>query len=86
MEKLINMESVKKTDISYIYLLHRCLLRDDRFRWSSTQLLDHSFLKEPVPALLPPPDKEESEQKKDGKPLSCSFCIINFLLRRSVKV
>ena len=59
-----SIESVKKTDI---YLLHRCLLRDDRLRWSSTQLLDHSFLKEPVPALLPPPDKEEPEQKKDGE-------------------
>ena len=62
---VIKSDAIKSFDC--IYFLHRCLLRDDRLRWSSTQLLDHSFLKEPVPALLPPPDKEEPEPKKDGE-------------------
>ena len=49
-------------------------MKDDRLRWSSTQLLDHTFLKEPVPDLLPPSDNGGPE-KNNGKLLVGSLTV-----------
>ena len=53
-------------DLPHFVMFCRMLIKDDRLRWSSTQLLDHTFLKEPVPALLQPLDTGQQEENKTG--------------------
>nr|WAQ68452.1 eIF-2-alpha kinase GCN2 [Haliotis discus hannai] len=60
--------------------LTKCLMQDERHRWSASQLLDHNFLKEPLPGTIPirPADQErfqkdtkEQNQKEDEEDNGC---------------
>jgi len=44
----------------------RCLLRDDKLRWSTSQLLEHPFILEPIPALLPH-SQQPAQPRHKGK-------------------
>ncbi|XP_041355156.1 eIF-2-alpha kinase GCN2-like [Gigantopelta aegis] len=42
----------------------KCLIQDERHRWSASQLLDHAFLKEPIPVTIA---SQQTGQDRSGK-------------------
>ena len=36
----------------FLYFTFRCLMKDERHRWSVHQLLEHSFIKEELPHTI----------------------------------
>ncbi|WAR18478.1 E2AK4-like protein [Mya arenaria] len=58
--------------------LAKCLLRDDKLRWSCSQLFEHAFVKEPVPTLIPAPTATTSKLHKAKDKCTCEggVCLV----------
>lgn len=53
-------------------------MRDDKLRCSCSQLLDHQFVKEPIPQLISPHHEPENKQVKQGQYITWnSFVNVN---------
>jgi hypothetical protein len=63
-----------KRHVFFVYFT-RCLLRDERQRWSAEQLLEHRFLKAPVEHGLSP-QRSAEESQVDSSPLFRGICLM----------
>lgn len=48
--------------------LSKCLINDERKRWSAEQLLQHSFIKAPLAHALSPPKIPRKDEQEDHEP------------------
>ncbi|XP_076299172.1 eukaryotic translation initiation factor 2 alpha kinase Gcn2 isoform X2 [Lasioglossum baleicum] len=48
--------------------LHKCLINDERKRWSAEQLLQHTFIKAPLARALSPPKVPRREEQENREP------------------
>ncbi|KAL3874664.1 hypothetical protein ACJMK2_037645 [Sinanodonta woodiana] len=56
---------------AFFDFLKNCLLKDERLRWTTGQLMEHSFLKETIPVNLQPPGGIEGQLSTNrGGPIS----------------
>ncbi|KAK7506996.1 hypothetical protein BaRGS_00001847, partial [Batillaria attramentaria] len=61
---------------SLMDFLMKCLLKDDRHRWSASQLLEHAFIMEP---LHPAPTAPSVSQQKQGTSTQQEFDVLRSL-------
>ncbi|XP_050446671.1 eIF-2-alpha kinase GCN2 [Cataglyphis hispanica] len=68
---IISGEEIDLTEISQLHLrdfISKCLIDDERMRWSAEQLYQHSFIKTPLERGLSPLTPVHNEKEKDLEP------------------
>ncbi|XP_070151406.1 eIF-2-alpha kinase GCN2 isoform X2 [Polyergus mexicanus] len=68
---IISGEEIDLTEISQLHLrdfISKCLIDDERMRWSAEQLCQHSFIKTPLERGLSPLTPVHNEKEQDLEP------------------
>lgn len=59
-------------------------MQDERHRWSASQLLDHNFLKEPLPGTIPIRPADQERFQKGGATGCVSSCVHTGILSHTI--
>lgn len=65
--------------VSPLLLLFRCLMKEDKSRWSVHQLLEHSFIKMALPLHLPI-TRHETQQEDESQGLYQTTTVLYVIL------